>query len=69
MTILLMSTLGVVFALILLAGFAINRICPQCNTPLPQRRKPTSARQTLLGGWTCRNCGCEVDRHGQKLKS
>jgi hypothetical protein len=41
--------------------------CPRCGTDLPATRWPTSFRQAIYGGWTCQNCGCEVDRHGNAL--
>jgi len=41
--------------------------CPHCQTPVPRYRKPTSLRQAAWGGWTCENCGTEMDRHGMQL--
>lgn len=41
--------------------------CPRCATQQPTWRRPTSLRQTLLGGWTCANCGTEMDRNGQAI--
>jgi hypothetical protein len=41
--------------------------CPDCGEPLPKFRKPKSRRQALLGGTTCKACGCEVDRKGRKI--
>lgn len=41
--------------------------CPECDTPLPLYRKATSWRQAFWGGWTCKNCGSELDRKGQLL--
>lgn len=41
--------------------------CPRCATQQPKWRRPTSLRQTLLGGWTCTNCGTEMDRNGQVI--
>lgn len=38
--------------------------CPTCETQQPAIRKPASLRQVLWGGWTCANCGTEIDRHG-----
>ena len=43
--------------------------CPQCGLPRPQRRFPKSVRQFLWGGWTCEQCGCEVDSIGRKITS
>ena len=41
--------------------------CPQCQTPMPRTRAPKSLRQTLWGGWTCPQCGCEMDKYGQPI--
>ncbi|HTK25112.1 MAG TPA: hypothetical protein VL327_01015 [Pyrinomonadaceae bacterium] len=41
--------------------------CPECGTPVPAFRKPTSFRQAVWGGWTCSNCGAEMDRHGNEI--
>ena len=41
--------------------------CPTCATQQPVWRKPTSLRQTLLDGWTCTNCGTEMDRNGKAI--
>ena len=41
--------------------------CPECGTPVPRVRRPTSFRQALWGGWTCQNCSTEMDRHGNQL--
>lgn len=43
--------------------------CPQCGLPRPQRRFPKSVHQFLWGGWTCEQCGCEVDSIGRKITS
>ena len=43
-------------------------VCPRCGETLPKFRKPTSLRQTLWGGWTCKKCGCEVDKWGKEIK-
>ncbi len=40
--------------------------CPQCGLPRPRRRFPASINQFLWGGWTCKQCGCEVDSIGRK---
>lgn len=41
--------------------------CPNCGTPVPQFRPPTSWRQALWGGWTCTGCRTEMDRNGRQL--
>jgi hypothetical protein len=43
--------------------------CPRCEAFLPRLRQATSWRQMLWGGWTCRGCGCEVNRRGRKNES
>lgn len=42
--------------------------CPECGTPVPRVRTPTSWRQALWGGWTCAECGTEMDQHGEELE-
>ena len=41
--------------------------CPDCGTPVPRVRNPTSLRQALWGGWTCKNCSTEMDSQGREL--
>lgn len=41
--------------------------CPDCGAAQPAFRKPANARQAFWGGWTCANCGCEIDKWGRKL--
>jgi hypothetical protein len=36
--------------------------CPKCGTKLPEVRNPRNMRQVLWGGWTCANCGVELDK-------
>jgi RNase P subunit RPR2 len=42
-------------------------LCPECGTIQPRVRKPKNFRQALWGGNTCENCGCEMDRFGNRL--
>lgn len=42
--------------------------CPNCGTPVPMFRHPNSLRQAAWGGWTCVNCGTEMDRDGRELQ-
>jgi endogenous inhibitor of DNA gyrase (YacG/DUF329 family) len=37
-------------------------MCPECGKPLPRVRIPKNSRQFWWGGWTCENCGKEVDK-------
>jgi hypothetical protein len=41
-------------------------VCPCCTALLPPVRMPSSLSETLSGGWTCKNCGCKVDRRGRE---
>jgi len=43
--------------------------CPKCGAQLPLVRKPTSIKQLISGGWTCPECGCEVDKWGGQIPS
>jgi hypothetical protein len=66
------AVLGLLFApflFLLMLGLAylFPKSCPNCGSPLPKIRVPTSMRQALRGGWTCGQCGCEVDRRGQRI--
>ena len=42
--------------------------CPRCGEPLPAMRVPKNLNQTLWGGWTCDECGCEVDKWGREVE-
>jgi len=44
-----------------------NGGCPECGMPVPRFRRPTSFRQAVWGGWTCSECGTEMDRYGKEL--
>jgi hypothetical protein len=39
---------------------------PDCGAILPKFRMPASGRQALWGGWICPECGCAVDRKGNR---
>ena len=41
--------------------------CPDCSTPVPLVRLPTSWRQAAWCGWTCSAPGFEMDRQGREL--
>ncbi|WP_425614118.1 hypothetical protein NA78x_003979 [Anatilimnocola sp. NA78] len=43
--------------------------CPECGRKLRFLRMPTSLRQMCWGGYTCRDCNCEIDRWGQPLET
>ena len=59
------GAIGGIVGVMLIAGEG-RRACPRCTTELPQTRKPASLKQALWGGWTCPDCGCEVDRLGRE---
>jgi len=41
--------------------------CPSCDEIAPRHRHARNFRQMMLGGWTCRKCGCEFNGFGKKL--
>jgi transposase-like protein len=41
------------------------KACPECGTRAPKVRKPANRRQAMWGGWTCQQCGRELDRRGR----
>ncbi|HJZ56982.1 MAG TPA: hypothetical protein VKE74_18580 [Gemmataceae bacterium] len=41
--------------------------CPNCDAPLPAVRKPKNFQQVLWGGWTCPECGCQIDKWGREV--
>jgi len=43
--------------------------CAVCKKPLPFFRIPENKRELLWGGWTCENCGSELDRKGNLIKT
>ena len=57
---------GVVVVL-LVALLQPQRKCPNCGTPLPKFRKAQTKQPRLWGGWTCPQCGCIVDRKGNRI--
>jgi hypothetical protein len=42
--------------------------CIECGTPMPMIRKPANWRQALWGGWTCPECGLELDKWGRPIE-
>lgn len=47
--------------------FNLRPKCPQCGAQQPVFRVPKDWRQLLFGGWTCKKCGCRMDRTGKKI--
>jgi hypothetical protein len=55
---------------VLLIGLLMPaRVCPNCGAVQPKPRQPRTLKQALWGGYTCANCGCEIDRNGRKTRS
>jgi hypothetical protein len=61
------GSLVAIVALLALDLLKPRRFCPDCRVPLPKIRRHRNQRQGLWGGWTCPQCGCEVDRKGQRI--
>ncbi len=50
-------------------GVNVERVaCPCCAADLPRLRRPRSFRQAMWGGYTCADCGCEVDKWGREVE-
>lgn len=78
-----MDGMTIAFAIIAVIAFAViiygtirkNRFglnfsrpnCPTCGVQVPRMRRPTSGRQAAWGGWTCSNCGTEMDKWGRAI--
>ena len=73
MTPLIMSAAigAIATATVLLSAIVFRKhsACWECGIRLPKLRAPTSLRQALWGGFTCQNCGTELDASGQKIRS
>jgi hypothetical protein len=55
--------------LVVIALLQKPKRCAECGAPVPKVRTPANRRQMLWGGWTCRECGCEMDRRGRKVRA
>jgi transposase-like protein len=42
-------------------------LCPKCGAKQPLLRIPKNSREFFKGGWTCKKCGCEMDRFGREI--
>ncbi len=42
--------------------------CPRCKALQSKIRKPKGWREILWGGYTCKNCGCKMDKYGVEIK-
>lgn len=73
MEIIVVSVVIAIAAVLLLSVKMQNDVnakggCPECGRPVPRLRTPTSLRQALWGGWTCTECGTELDLKGKELQ-
>ena len=51
-------------------GINLEKVsCPQCGEKMSQVRKPANISQALWGGWTCGECGTEMDKYGERINS
>lgn len=52
-------------------GYPIGQAvhCARCNAELPVVRRPANFRQAMLGGFTCSQCGADLDRQGRERKA
>ena len=64
--VLTLSALAAAVFVGLLAAVMSRRSCPRCGAALPKVRWPATVREALLGGGTCLQCGCKVDRRGKE---
>lgn len=47
-------------------GINFNAVkCPACGEKQPVIRKPKGLYEILWGGYTCKNCGCKMDKFGK----
>jgi len=52
--------------------WGINRqraSCPHCHSKAPLVRFPKSLQQFWWGGWTCKECGRDMDKWGVEITS
>jgi hypothetical protein len=51
-------------------GVNLKRVaCSGCGTAMPPVRELANWRQALWGGWTCPECGIELDKWGRPTQS
>lgn len=72
-TIIVITVVGVYFIIFSIRrdskyGINLKRVrCPKCKLKQPIIREPKNERQLLYGGYTCDNCGTEMDKYGSKI--
>jgi len=61
------ALIGLVAVLVLVfVVWPILRVrCENCGEELRMWRIPPNRQQAFFGGWTCPNCGRELDRRGR----
>ncbi|MHC4061844.1 MAG: hypothetical protein ACYSUV_04835 [Planctomycetota bacterium] len=53
---------GALLGLVLVYKYARpKRKCPYCGSELARWRVPETSKQVYWGGWTCANCGKQVN--------
>ncbi len=52
-----------------MAGYPVGQpvLCERCGTEMPMFRKPKNMKQGLWGGYTCPNCGADLDARGREV--
>lgn len=68
---LLSALIGGVATAALLITFIVFRkpaTCEKCGEEQPKVRTPENMQQMMLGGYTCRKCGAELDARGKVRK-
>lgn len=73
----ILLTPGIIGGIIggIVAAFYVTRMniklrsqpCPRCGQVLGEKKPGArNMTQVIWGGWTCPECGCDVDRHGKE---
>jgi hypothetical protein len=78
-----MTIVAIAFFALLLAGLVLviygtavknkwgvnldGSLCPRCRAAMPAIRGPEVNGAVVVGGSTCHNCGCEVDKWGREV--
>jgi len=58
-----------VFVGIIIASIRKPIFCPKCKTQFQLGKSKRTLHQILWGGWTCQNCGSEIERKGNLIKN